>query len=468
VHVHSSDGFAVSRPRTFSLALAALIASRAAAAVAAGESAPLATAVDAAVEEWMAQDRTPGVSVGIEHGGRVLVARGYGVADLENDAPATERTVYRIGSITKQFTAAAILLLEERGKLHLEDDLRTVLTEYPSDGPAITIERLLNHTSGIKGYTEMPEFWSRSREDLTPAQMLELFSKLPLEFAPGKRWQYSNSGYYLLGLIVERVSGRTYAEFLRAEIFEPLGLAETTYLDDRPIVENRAEGYELDDGQIVNDAYLSMRTPFSAGALGSSVGDLLRWQAALAGGRLLRPESFGRMSTPGTLRGGETLDYGFGLAVAALDGHRKIEHGGGINGFRTQLSWYPDDALTITVLANCGCAHPERLESRLARIVLGLSERQVTEIELSAEAMATYAGVYDPGRSPMPVVLRDGALWLQGERLRPVGEHRFVLGGDPYQEVSFGVERGRAVDLRLEREGRVVVAPRVELGAGKR
>ena len=418
--------------------------------------------IDAIVEETMARDQIVGTSVGVHRRGEVLLAKGYGYADLENQVRATEHTVFRIGSITKQFTAAAILILEERDRLRLSDPLTEFLPDYETTGHHISVERLLNHTSGIKGYTEMGEkFWGKSRLDLSHEEMVELFSAEPFQFAPGEEYSYNNSAYYLLGLIIEKVSGKSYADFLQENLWTPLGMRESHYLYNDPIVPNRAEGYEVQDGEVVNDAPLSMRLPFSAGSLGSSVMDLITWQHALSNERLLSGESYSKMTTPGTLTSGKKLDYGFGLSVGELSGRRKISHGGGINGFRTQLAYYPEDALTVVVLCNTGAAQPSPLESRIARAVLGIPETPVEEVTLGEDELRKYAGNYNPARAPFEVRLVDGALTLFGSRLRPVGNHLFFPVSDDYQKITFELSGDQVVALRMEREGQTMEAPRV-------
>lgn len=418
--------------------------------------------IDSIVVEAMERDRVVGISVGVRKGGELLVAKGYGFADLENEVKATEHTVYRIGSVTKQFTAAAIMLLVERGSLRLEDELTRFLPDYPTEGRRITVDRLLTHTSGIMGYTEMGEkFWGKSRLDLSHEEMVDLFSAEPFEFAPGERYQYNNSAYYLLGLIIENVSGMSYAEFLSDHIFSPLGLRETHYLYNSPIIKNRAEGYEVREGKLVNDDPLSMRLPYSAGSLGSTVMDLLRWQIAINGNKVVSQASYDKMTTPATLNSGEKTTYGYGLSIGNLEGRRKISHGGGINGFLTQLSHYPDEDLTVVVLTNTTSAHPGPLESRVARAVLGLPERRITLVELTDEELQIYKGVYDPGRSPIEVSIEDGILVAGRSRLRPIGNHVFLSMVDDFHEITFTIENGKAVALRTEREGHVTEAPRV-------
>ena len=182
----------------------------------------LVSTIDAIVREAVERDHVVGASIGVKKGDDILVAKGYGYADLENKVEANEHTVYRIGSITKQFTAVAIMMLVEQGKISLDDDLTKYLPDYPTRGHAVTIDRLLTHTSGIKGYTEMEKFWGESRRDLSHDEMIAMFSAEPFEFPPGERYQYSNSAYYLLGVIIEKISGKSYAEFLDEQIWAPL------------------------------------------------------------------------------------------------------------------------------------------------------------------------------------------------------------------------------------------------------
>ena len=268
-----------------SLALAGLTATLATLpAVADGDRGALLDRIDALVSDSMEATQTPGISVAVQYGGELILARGYGLADVENNVLATEHTVYRIGSVTKQFTAAAVMKLVEAGKVALDEPITKYFPDYPEGEFHLTVGQLLDHTSGIKGYTEMPSFWEQSRLDLSHEQMIELFAAEPYEFEPGDRYQYSNSGYYLAGLLIEKASGRTYAEFLRETFFRPLGMRESHYLYSDPIVPNRAEGYRVEDGVLLNDEPLSMLLPFSAGALGSSVLDLVRWTTALGAG----------------------------------------------------------------------------------------------------------------------------------------------------------------------------------------
>ncbi len=418
--------------------------------------------IDALVDDSMEATQTPGISVAVQHRGELVLAKGYGLAEVENKVPATEHTVYRIGSVTKQFTAAAVIKLVEDGRVSLDDPMTEFFPDYPVGEFHITVGQLLDHTSGIKGYTEMPPFWEQGRLDLSHEQMIELFSSVAYEFEPGDRYQYNNSGYYLAGLLIEKASGRSYAEYLEETFFRPLGMRESHYLYNDPIVPNRAEGYRVEEGVLLNDEPLSMHLPFAAGALGASVLDLIRWSVALGAGEVVGTDGLQAMTTRRRLPSGDEIGYGLGLFVGEMAGRTKVEHGGGINGFLSQLSWYPDDDLIVAVLTNCGCSEPASLEARIARAVLGVPEPEYAPVALNENDLERYTGVYDFGRSPLPVRANDGALRIAGRVTTPIGEHRFVGARDLEQMAIFEVDEktGRATHLRLERWGQVQRGPR--------
>ena len=397
---------------------------------------PLAGRIRPLVEVALRSHPAPGISVAVERGGELLFAGGFGEADLEHGVPATEHTVYRIGSVTKQFTAAAAMLLASEGKLDLDAELGEVLPDYDTRGFAVPVERLLNHTSGIKGYTEIEEFWERSRLDLGHEAMMELFASEPFEFEPGERYQYNNSGYYLLGVLIERLSGVSYGRFLEERFFAPLGLARTHHLENDPIVPGRAQGYEVrDGGGFRNDDPLSMTGPYAAGALGASVLDLVAWQRALVSGAAVGAAAYERMSAPGALSNGDPVHYGYGLGLGEQHGLAKVSHGGGINGFRARLAYYPEEDLGIAVLENSGSGRPGLLENRIARAALRLEQPEVVEIELPAAELERCAGTYDPGRAPVTVRFEDGALFGFGRRLAPVGGGVFHPEDDPFTRI---------------------------------
>ncbi|MGH7720140.1 MAG: serine hydrolase domain-containing protein [Gemmatimonadaceae bacterium] len=336
----------------------------------------LRAAIDSIAEAEIKTGTVAGISIAVMRGDEVIVAKGYGMADVENQVPATENTVYRIGSITKQFTAAAIMQLAEQGKLSLDDELTKYFRDYPTQGRRVTVRHLLNHTSGIRSYTALGPRWFATTPLEVPADsIVALFSREPFDFAPGERFLYNNSGYFLLGLIVEKASGQSYPAYLEEHFFKPLGLSATHYCNERPIIRHRAEGYSVVAGQLANDAPMSMTHPYSAGALCASVLDLLAWQKALTGGKVVSAASYREMTTPRPLPGGAAMSYGYGLGVGDLQGHRKVGHGGGINGFVSQLALYPADSLAIAVLVNTEGQTAGRLERHIAHLALGIRER---------------------------------------------------------------------------------------------
>jgi len=314
------------------------------------------------------------VSIGVRREGEPDILRSYGFADLENDVPATPRAVYRIGSLTKTFTAVAVMRLVERGALHLGDTLGQIVPDFPTHGHRITVEQLLTHTSGIKNYTELPAFVEQARRDLTHQQMARMVAEEPLDFEPGDHYKYSNSGYYLLGIIIEIASGVTYYEFVERELCVPQQLRDTCYLDDYRLIKHRVRGYDIWSEITFNSGQLSMMPPFAAGGLGSSAADLLEWGSALLGHRVVTADSLKRMTTPGRLNDGTPTTYGFGMELPHVAAYRKWFHSGLINGFRSMLALYPDVPATVAVLCNTGAADVERLESQLASAALGLPD----------------------------------------------------------------------------------------------
>ena len=422
--------------------------------------------IDEIIENAINETQLVGASVGVMRQNEVIFTRGYGYADLNKKAEATEHTVYRIGSITKQFTALAIMILVEQDKVNLNDIMLDYLPNYPQRDHKVTIDQLLNHTSGIKSYTDIEKFWEISERDLSRQEIVDLFSSEPVEFFPGDNFQYNNSGYYLLGLIIENVSGMSYANFLKENVWQPLEMFDTHYLGKTKNVKNIATGYDHKDNEFVGARPLGMDNPFSGGSLGSSILDLLKWQTALNENKLISRQSYNKMIEPGLLRNGKQTTYGYGFFISNLNGHRKIEHGGTINGFRAQLSAYPDDGLTLTVLCNLNSAPQAQLESQISRLMLGIPETQVKEIHLSEAELQLYTGTYKwcstIAPDPFPVLLSDSKLSIGTRPLSAIGNHTFVFSNDPYYTVTFTVKDGKSISFRAEREGQITDALRVE------
>ena len=330
--------------------------------------AEIASRVQAVIDEIATHSEFVGLSVAVARGDHLIVDRGYGIADVEWNAPADASTSFRIGSLTKQFTAAAILKLAEQGKLGLDDPLSRFVPEFDTGGRVVTIRQLLNHTSGIPEYTTQPGFFSKFAPlNLSDAELLQLVSDKPFNFEPGTDWRYTNTNYYLLGMVVAKASGQPYAAFMQDEFFTPLGLAQTRHGSESAIIPQRAQGYSFDPNTLShsNDAAISMNVPGGGGGLVSSAGDLVRWQIALTNGRAIRPASFEQMIGSPVKTAREDSLYGFGVSIDRRDGQRVIGHGGGINGFSSVLSWLPDSGLRVAVISNSEAVASAIVERRI-------------------------------------------------------------------------------------------------------
>lgn len=328
-----------------------------------------AEAVDAAVQKTMQARQVPGVSVAVVKDGTVVVAKGYGVSDVEKSIKATEHTVYQLASVTKPFTAMAVLMLAEDGKLSLDGKITDILPGLPAAWAPVTVRHLLSHTSGIKSYTDV--FGEQKVADsrvFTSAEILALVKDAPLQFAPGEKYAYCNTGYYLLGMIIEKVSGKPYATVLAERIFRPLGMTATSlddHADARPV---RAKGYATRNGETTPAEHTHPSQPFSAGALVSTVADLATWDIALTGRKLLKPASYEAMWTPMRLNDGRPSTYGLGWQVEPFRTRPRQGHGGGISGFSTFLARYPEDRVTVVVLTNQGGGAAGAIANNVAAI----------------------------------------------------------------------------------------------------
>jgi len=305
--------------------------------------------IDDLLKAEMEKHEIAGLALMVIRDGKPIKTECYGVANLEWNVPVATDTVFEIGSMTKQFTAACILLLAEDGKLSLDDKISQHFKKTPPAWADITIRHLLTHTSGIKNYTVLDGF-EMSRH-MTQAQFLEKMGSYPLDFQAGTSWTYCNSGYNLLGFIIENASGKNYWDFLRERIFQPLQMTNSTSRLPSVIVPHRAAGYELKNRAHVNRDY-DLTDLFSAGAIISTITDIAKWNAALDGETLLKASSKEQWWTPAKLSDGKTKDYGFGWVLDPLDGHKNIGHGGATSGFSSTIQRFPDDRLSILILTN--------------------------------------------------------------------------------------------------------------------
>ena len=305
--------------------------------------------VDTYLESQMREHRIPGLTLKIIRDGKTIKTAAYGLANVELNVRAKPETVFEIGSITKQFTAAGILLLAQEGKLSVDDKISKYLKDPPEAWANVTIRHLLTHTSGIKSYTGLDGFqiWRH----LTQEQFIKAIGKEAMEFQPGDSWKYCNTGFNLLGYIIENVSGRNYWDFMAERVFHPLDMQTTTNRLLSLVIPNRASGYEQTK-QVWMNRDCDLTEVFSAGAIVSTAGDLAKWSAALDGDRLLNAASKEQMWTPVKLNDGKTRKYGFGWNVDAVEGHKNIGHSGSTSGFSASIQRFPDDHLAVIILTN--------------------------------------------------------------------------------------------------------------------
>ena len=402
-------------------------------------------------------------SVLVARGEEILLNKGYGSANLEWNIANSPATKFRLGSVTKQFTAAAILLLEERGKLKTDDPVKKFMSDAPTAWEKITIYHLLTHTSGIPNFTSFPDYPSQKPFAATPEKLVARFRDKPLDFQPGEKWSYSNSGYILLGYVLEKASGESYEQFLQENIFGPLDMKDSGYDSNSAIILRRASGYGPGKDGPMNAEFIHMSIPFSAGALYSTTEDLLRWQRGLFGGKLLSAASLAKMTTP------FKDDYACGVGVRTVNGRRVIDHGGGIEGFNTFLAYYPDDKLTVVALSNLNGGAPQQIVSQLAAIARGEkvelpSERK--EISVAPKILEQFVGTYQLApKVNMMITIESGQLISQvsGQGKVPLfatSETKFfpkVVDA----EIEFGKDdKGAVTHLVLHQGGRDTKASR--------
>jgi D-alanyl-D-alanine carboxypeptidase len=308
--------------------------------------------VDDFIQAEMKRHQIPGLSLAVLQKGKILKAKGYGFANVELNEPATAETVYQLASITKSFTATAVMQLVEDGKLTLNDKIAAHLPGLPKAWSEVTVWHLLTHTSGIKSYTQLAAIADNPQKEFSSGEMIALVADLPLEFRPGERYDYSNTGYYLLGLLIEKISGQRYGAFLDQRIFKPAGMTSTRVNSFADLIPRRAAGYMLRDGGIRNGILVNPSQPFAAGALVTSASDLAKWDAALYTDKIVKQSTLQQMWTPAKLGNGTMSNYGLGWGTREREGRRYVQHNGGIIGFSTHLRRGLDDGLTIIVLAN--------------------------------------------------------------------------------------------------------------------
>lgn len=317
----------------------------------------------------MQRQHIPGLSLLVSRGGKIVRAEGFGLANVELQVPVEPETIFQSGSVGKQFTATAVVMLVEEGKIGLDDPLTKYFADAPASWKDVTVRELLSHTAGFRDYPKDFDF----RKDWTEEEELKLIESIPLAYSPGTKWEYSNLGYVTLGILIHRVTGEFYGDFLQQRIFQPLGMTTTRIINEADIIPNRSAGYRLVKGELKNQEWVSPVVNTTAdGSLYFSVLDLAKWDAALYTEKLLKRSSLNLMWTPVKLKNGEPNkgDYGFGWVIEQRAGHRCISHDGSWQGFETAIARYVDDQLTVVALTNLAGADPEKITRHVAEMYL--------------------------------------------------------------------------------------------------
>jgi len=442
---------------------------------------PAATAaqIDVLIRHELSAGPIPGASVAIERRGRVIYQKGFGFADLENQVPVTPESVFPIGSITKTMTGLAIQQLIAAGKVDLDAPVGRYLPALPAPARDAKIRFLLDHTSGIAGYTEIPGFPNNTQAPITRDEVLGWFASRPLLFPSGTRWSYTNSGLYLLGLVIEAVSGMPYADYVQQHEFTPFGMSKSTLAGWTPVIAGRAHGYRHGPEGFENAPRYDALLPFAAGAVMSTSGDLLKYRHGVFDEGPTSTAIRTQLLRQDRLSDGFVLPYSLGcLVLGNFEGHRRIGHPGDIYGFSAQYSYYPDDDLTIVILTNTQDAGfpPIAIEQKIARVLFGLRPPVIRDLALPAPTAAPLLGEYEVGHlrfgfDRIAFVVKDGVLQMElggkgapATALRYQGGTAFVSAADDEQRIDFAPSAD-GMDVTVSFYGSPLVLHRVGAAA---
>ena len=417
-----------------------------------------ADAVDDFVQKEMEKRRIPGLSIAVLKNGEIVKTAGYGFANLEHKVPAKPETIYQSGSVGKQFTATAVMMLVEEGKIGLDDPIKKYFPEGPDSWKSVKVRHLLSHTGGIsnKLYDQI-----NMREDHTEEQILKKIAALPLDFTPGEKWNYSNPGYVLLGILIHKVTGKFYGDFLNERIFQPLGMNTTRIINEAAIIPNRAAGYVLEKDELQNQRWVApMINTTADGSLYFTVLDMAKWDAALYGEKLLKRSSFDQMWTPTTLNNGKAEQYGFGWGFEDVRGHRLIAHGGSWQGFTTYIARYVNDQLTVVVLTNFAASTP----GTIAKGIAGIYNADLKPVEpkratVDPAIFDAYIGRYQLEPEYILTVTKEkDRLMIQSPEepkleLIPESETKYVMDGDEGSITFVKDSAGRVTHIRMQPSG---------------
>ena len=325
--------------------------------------------IDSLVQAEIKDKNGPGSVFMVAKKGKIIYQNAFGKANLELDVPLTIDYVFQIGSMTKQFTAVAIMMLQEQGKLNTNDLLSKYIPDFPS-GDKITIHHLLTHTSGIKDFTKMKTIRDIAQKEMTPKMMVDFFKNEPVDFLPGEKFDYNNSGYVVLGYLIELISGDTYEDFIEKNIFQKINMNQSCYTSDRQIISKRAYGYQKKENGYVNKTIINYSVPFASGAIMSTLNDMLIWQNALSNHVLLNKENTNKLFNVYRLNNGEALNYGYGWHLRNINNIPTREHGGSIFGFKSMGVYVPSEDIYVVGFTNCDCLSPTQITKDIAKLVL--------------------------------------------------------------------------------------------------
>ena len=422
-----------------------------------GDRQALVNTIDSIINEPIKAGKVAGASIAIVKGRDTIAVQGFGKANIELNVPTMPHATYEIGSVTKQFTAAALLQLVEQGKVNLDEDLTKYLPGYNEQGHKIPVRRLLDHTSGIKGYTEMPEFGPLSVFKLPRDTLVKLFSKKPFDFNPGDEQIYNNSAFFLVGLIIEKVSGMPYEAYVQKNLFDKAGMKDAHYCSESKLYPNQVTGYDADSVGFVHKAPMSHTWPFAAGSLCSSAIDLVAWDEALhRDSKILGKAAYQEMITPGKLNDGTVVGYGKGIAVFPRLGHKAYHHGGGIPGFLSANIYFPDDSLSVVVLFNSAKEGPDRYALKIAEAILGKPADRTKPIDGDVNRfVGTYAGNGRGRPTEIVVTIKDGKVMAKlpgppsdsARTLTYIGNNTFA---HDEMDLIFGAQGGKITTMRMD------------------
>ena len=395
--------------------------------------------VDSLVQTYLDSAKIAGIAVAVFRDDEKLLLKSYGYADLEFDVKLPVNASFEIGSITKQFTGAAILQLAEQGKLSLDDEI-TKYIDFNTQGKKVTIRHLLSHASGIKGYTELPEFEMIGIQKFQRDTLLRIVEAKPFDFEPGEMIIYSNTGFFMLGLIIEKVSDLTYEEYIMKNLFEKAGMKNSYYCSENKIIKDRAHGYDTHGESLVRAAYLDHTWPYAAGSLCSTVEDLVKWNRAIHQGKIFSDRIYQEFISPFMLNNGAITQYAKGITVTDRNGKRMLEHAGGINGFLSENRYFPDDKVSIVVLINStGPVSPSDIADYITDI---LFEAPPEEFSRFDGDLSKFTGTYKGsgrGRELTVVVTRnDSTIMIKSGRndtisLNYLEDYQWTNGYSIYQ-----------------------------------